>query len=319
MTKNTWTLSLLAVAVAAGPVLGGGMTAGMGSDISSVRSLPPGDSAVSLIPTGLIKETPASIPSIPAEASISILPAVAPQSAAKADVQAMLAPQEAVVPAGQDVSKMSGDQASGAGEAIMDRILYIKGTPAASSAVEPVAVSQGTPSSQLQPARRSPLYYLLAGPAKIATKSTEYISQKTHLSPFWTALGMSFLNVVGAMKSMTDKHWDLPMNGMHMTGGEFVAFGAFMLMALMYLGHSSWWMKQDAENDALKKMDAAVAKAQESLKTVPGVASVKGETIPGKNANDHVIVVQVKQLDAANINKIPKTIDGLKVQVQFAR
>src|SRR5581483_8593234 len=138
----------------------------------SVLSLPPGDSAISLLPASIAKETPGALAHMPAEASISILPsAVAPRSAAQADVQAMVAPRQPIVPASDEIAKMSGDSASGVGEAIMDRILYIKGTPASGTAA-PVQGSASAAPSQLKPARRGLLYYALAGPAKLATKST---------------------------------------------------------------------------------------------------------------------------------------------------
>jgi len=284
---------------------------------------------------GLSLEPAQTVAHLPAEASISVLPSAltpsawimiaprlapqaAPESAAKADVEAMVAPKEAIVPAGEDVSKMSGDQASGAGEAIMDRILYIKGTPASGTAA-PVAGSQTGSASQLKPSRPGPLYYLLAGPAKIATKSTEFISGKTRIPPFWTALALSGANLVGSMRAMLGPSWDVPMPGSHMSHPALAAFAAFTVMAVMYLGHASWWMKQDAERDALKKLDAAVSKAQDSVKAVPGVLSVAGQTIPGKNANDHAVVIRVTRLDAANIGKIPQKIDGLSVRVEFAR
>lgn len=306
MTKNRPTLGLLALAVLSGPVWA----------YQPAQLVPPAESAISLMPSAVAPNMPQAVVHIPGEASLSILPAMAaPQTAASADVSAMLA--QPAAPTNDQIGKMDSTQAQSAGEDMMDRILYIKGTPRTESSASVVAPNSSMGSVTLKPARRGPLYYALAGPAKIATSSTEFISKKTRIPPFWTAMGMSALNIIGTMRAILGPTWDLPMPGSHMSGGAIAAFVGTTLMALMYLGHASWWMKEDAERETAEKFSKAVFKGQRELHEAG--FSVEGKTMPGKNGNERVIVIGVKQIDATNINKIPQSIDGFKVQVQFVR
>lgn len=329
MTKKTQAFLTLAVAALPLSSFAVDMHGGLSIDpVTPVANLP-AEASISILPTLPIRQIAdgpvTAVAKAGAEAPIRVIPFPSKtfslfssaSKPARADVQAMLAPREAIVPAGEDVSKMSGDQASGEGAAIMDRILYIKGTPASVSAV-PVAGAESVQKAALKPARRGPIGYLLAGPVKLVRASTDYASKKTKISPFWTAFGFSALNIVATLKAMTTRSWDLPMPGT-LSHGQVVAVLGFSLMALLYLGYGMAMDKAQTERDTVRKMNESAVKAQANLKSIPGVVGVEGETIPGEKANDHVIIVRVSQLDAANINKIPQAIDGFKVRVQFAR